>query len=246
MIEQYLELDSSAGSGLSKSQKKRMKRNNAKAKKADEQVAAAKRSQDVGPLNPLDEVKAGVLKRGHALNEVEEALEEMWNSQLAYDDVESVHNYLMLKAAAGRISSTSENTVETPMIHTAPSVETSSSSETAATESVNPVDVDPGVSIAPSESAEDVADVDELDAFAEDKEESLNNHNHSLPADSQSSKFDIVSNKESLNHVMTTLSGWVTETATLAQVCFLGNKYVGVVLNLFIYILNYFFTLHLD
>jgi hypothetical protein len=116
------------------------------------------------------------------------------------------------------------------MIHTAPSVETSSSSETAATESVDPVDVDPGV----SESAEDVADVDQVDAFVEeDKEESLNNHNHSLPADSRSSEFDIVSNNENLNHVMTALSGWVTETATLAQVCLLGNKYVGVVLNLF-------------
>jgi len=205
--------DSSAGSsGLSKSQKKRMKRNNAKARKADEQETGTKRSQDLGPLNPLDKVKAGLQTLGYSLSQIEKALEEMWDTQLPYDDVESVHNFLMMKAHVKR-------TVE-------PKVEIPKNMDTA----VNPIEAEALASQPASDFVEDdiAGKVHESDAFEkkdennqeeeEEEEDDVETTNQSQPPVTLASKLEIAANYEDLNQAISALSDWVTRSASSSEV----------------------------
>jgi len=207
---------SSAVSSLSKSQKKRLKRNNTKAKKADEQETARKKIPDMGPLNPLDKVRMVLKQRGFSLDEIDNALEEMWNSELVYDDVDAVQNYLILRADSGRASSQSNDNSKEPDLSTQ-SLESSysESASTEATESFKPMDETHGVSEAKSESVEIVGDT--LDASIKN-DRSASVTSHSEPMDTLSSKLDIVANYENLNDAIMALSEWVCKSATLAEV----------------------------
>lgn len=97
--------------GLSKSKKKRNKRNEAKARRqaeVEKQVAS-----DVivdKSLNPYDKLRANLVALGLQLKDIDQALEEMWNLQLQYDEVDAVLNFIHEKdtVKARAVTSTSD------------------------------------------------------------------------------------------------------------------------------------------
>lgn len=96
-------------SGLSKSQKKRMKRNAKKQK--DAQAKQPKKSTDgESLLNPHEKLRANLVSLGYPLAEIDEVLEEMWNLQLQYDEVESVLAYIQQRSSTQSTATSSATT----------------------------------------------------------------------------------------------------------------------------------------
>jgi len=78
---------------LTKSQKKRMKRQKALARKEEEKRKET--STTIDALNPFEKLCNDVVsKLGYDRSQVNTALDEMWNKQLDYSDFDTVVNYL--------------------------------------------------------------------------------------------------------------------------------------------------------
>lgn len=78
---------------LSKSQKKRMKRNKAKLRKEK----AASTEPVLNPLNTHDAMKAELQELGFELSDINQSIEEMWNKDLDYSDIHAVIVYMTAK-----------------------------------------------------------------------------------------------------------------------------------------------------
>jgi hypothetical protein len=134
--------ESTTNQPLSKSQKKRMKRNKNKAKTTGTNNAAGDEasvasSVQSGPghanpnenvavnntgvttaaqvasqLNPIDKMRSDILKKGFTFEEVEGVMNEMWEKELAYDEYDAVLSFLEAKASANDGSSGMEASID--------------------------------------------------------------------------------------------------------------------------------------
>jgi hypothetical protein len=77
---------------LTKSQKKRMKRNLAKTRKAEE--AAVRAATELDPFNAHDAMKIGLKNLGFELEEINKSIENMWNAGLDYSDINTVAAFI--------------------------------------------------------------------------------------------------------------------------------------------------------
>ena len=82
-----------------KSQKKRMKRNKAKTRPGSEQTEA-KTVEQLDPLNAHDALRIGLHKLGFKLALIDKAMEDMWNLDLDYSDINAVASYI---SAGGKV-----------------------------------------------------------------------------------------------------------------------------------------------
>ena len=82
-----------ASSALSKSKKKRMKRDKAKQRKEDQVVEPEHTIRDDG-LNTHDKLRSELVKLGFELADVDKAMEDMWNQQLDYTDFDAVLGFI--------------------------------------------------------------------------------------------------------------------------------------------------------
>ena len=78
---------------ISKSKKKRMKRAKAKQRKEQQEENNANRLPH-NSLNPLDVVRADLVKLGYELRFVDQAMDEMWTNELDYSDKDMVLAYI--------------------------------------------------------------------------------------------------------------------------------------------------------
>jgi hypothetical protein len=78
---------------MSKSKKKRMKRAKAKQRKEQQEENNAN-GLPHNSLNPLDVVRADIVKLGYELRFVDQAMDEMWTNQLDYSDKDTVLAYI--------------------------------------------------------------------------------------------------------------------------------------------------------
>ena len=104
-------------------QKKRMKRNAANKRKAAGQTTNATKVPHDDSINPNDMLRATLVTMGYQIEEINVALDEMWNLSLKYDEVDAVLNYLqerkptvapVLAAPPNVMSSRGSNDSEVP------------------------------------------------------------------------------------------------------------------------------------
>lgn len=82
---------------LTKSQKKRMKRNKAKAKKA--QNATQPQTVELDPLNAHDAMKIGLQDLGFDLPDINRKIDMMWEQGLDYSDINAVASFMTAEKA---------------------------------------------------------------------------------------------------------------------------------------------------
>lgn len=104
---------------LSKSQKKRMKRNKAKIRKAENDSTA---TPELDPFNAHDAMLIGLQKLGYDLADINRTIEEMWNNDLDYSDINNVVAYIEDSKAA--VASVAVPTDTTGVPTTTPKTET--------------------------------------------------------------------------------------------------------------------------
>ena len=82
---------------LTKSQKKRMKRNKAKARKA--QNAIESQPAELDPLNAHDAMKIGLQELGFELSDINKKIDMMWEQGLDYSDINAVASFMTAEKA---------------------------------------------------------------------------------------------------------------------------------------------------
>ena len=213
-------------SGLSKSQKKRMKRNASKKKKMSEIPDDS--------LNPSDRVRTALVKQGFELSFINEGLDEMWNEQLDYSDYDAALSYLRGKERWG----TSQPNLEVPTTVDEPAETSTESKEnrvpqkldsrsTASTDSSTqiPIPLNDGVKKIASQRlpSEDAA----LDAHpttipkAPPRHKKKKKNYKKQPEAPLNAKLEMVANHENLNDAIAALTEWVVKSATESEVRFI-------------------------
>ena len=207
---------------MSKSQKKRMKRKASEARKqaAETQSSPPPASEDT--LTPHAKLRADLVKLGFKLNEIDMAMDEMWNLQMRYDEFDSVLNYMQSKNETSEKEDITSNIV----VDVAAEIEVSAITETDTTISRNT----PSNKIISDDTAQHVADIntEELsektaalsmehapttgpECHIEEAESDV--QNHSLQPNGLSSRLDLVANHKDLAESLAALTEWVLKAA---------------------------------
>ena len=223
---------------MSKSQKKRLKRNKAKKRAEDEQQGGSPSSstkeqqqqqqqarQD--PLNPHAKLRHDLLSLGYSVEEIDNGMEEMWNLGMKYDELEAVTSFLEDKR---ELWANEVNVQSTTVV----------SEDVAATDIAEDVDEvvvaedlvleDEKEEVVTVEKDEDLsADTpndsrsqpDETTATPEDvtEEGSGEAESEAVPAMDLISKLEVVSDFENLQDALFALSEWVNKAAKSDEVC---------------------------
>jgi len=207
---------------MSKSQKKRMKRKASEARKqaAETQSSPPPASEDT--LTPHAKLRADLVKLGFKLNEIDMAMDEMWNLQMRYDEFDSVLNYMQSKNETSEKEDITSNIV----VDVAAEMEVSATTETDTTISRNT----PSNKIISDDTAQHVADIntEELsektaalsmehapttgpECHIEEAESDV--QNHSLQPNGLSTRLDLVANHKDLAESLAALTEWVLKAA---------------------------------
>lgn len=221
---------------LSKSQIKRKKRNAAKAKREAE-AEAAKAGKSVGgtstinsnkpasALNPHEKLRIAVQQKGYSSEDIDTALEEMWNLGLQYDELNAVLNFLDLKKAQKEADMEKDIAAKEATALVEPDsvsgiadpnennlVEEQSAENTSQTEQATTV---------PAPVKEDLTAAS-ASASAQDTMSEASNVNSEAPSETQpislSSKLAVVANFEVLYDAVFALAEWITKAAKSHEV----------------------------
>jgi len=211
--------------GLSKSQKKRLKRNAAKNRRAAEENAVIETLQN-DSINPNDFLRADLVRLGFKVGQIDQALEEMWNLQLKYDERDAVLNYLQERK-------TPEQTSEAVIVDQQPSKSEADTVSTSATA------LEPKATT----TEEEAKHVNDSTAAVEESVGELNVNNEALPLQKSQKeevsrqkkknknsrqptarpnaigmKLEMVANNDNLLDAMLALSEWVITAATPVEI----------------------------
>mmetsp|Transcript_461 Transcript_461/g.1401 ORF Transcript_461/g.1401 Transcript_461/m.1401 type:complete len:850 (-) Transcript_461:280-2829(-) len=214
---------------LTKSQKKRMKAKAAKVRReaaeaearerevaeAEERAVAAKAgglagtaaARQSGNLNPHERLRLSVMSRGFSAEEVTVAMDEMWELQLRYDEVDSVVSYLESKAVQGE--------ADTMVAVFSPDSATESTSPPTSAEALATEEV-PEETKAPEEEvpAPAPSPVAAASATTSSKSKgSLSGKKAKAQPMGLMAKLEMVSNYENLNDAVFALTEWATKAA---------------------------------
>eukprot|EP00565_Helicotheca_tamesis_P009403 CAMPEP_0185736194 /NCGR_PEP_ID=MMETSP1171-20130828/27194_1 /TAXON_ID=374046 /ORGANISM="Helicotheca tamensis, Strain CCMP826" /LENGTH=843 /DNA_ID=CAMNT_0028406727 /DNA_START=64 /DNA_END=2595 /DNA_ORIENTATION=+ len=228
---------------MSKSQKKRMKRKAATARKEamereqretgglpqlGQGTATSKSNGGTGAnLNPHVKLRSDLVSHGYSIDEVERAIDDMWNLQLPYDEFDSVLAYLEARKVQQEVDERADSEPDSSEL--APTAVGKSSRE------------DEDVSIPPSASVEKrtpeaavdetIPDDDDGNLVpTEEKSHAVDTHeseNGSAPAANLAkpnkvqppppmdfaSKLELLSNVDNITDAVTALSEWVSKAA---------------------------------
>lgn len=100
---------------LTKSQKKRLKRNKAKTRKAAaaaEEVTVVPATPVLDPLNSHDALRIGLQNLGFELSDIDRSIEEMWNLGLDYSDINDVATFMTNEKASAATSAAATSVVK--------------------------------------------------------------------------------------------------------------------------------------
>lgn len=228
---------------LTKSQKKRLKRNAAKNRKAQATAAAVPADDSI---NPNDLLRNNLVNMGYEMEEINVALDEMWNLSLKYDEVDSVLNYLQERKARSEAAAAArqhETAVERSVVNEDVKEEPDTDASTAA--SVTPIKtttVTPKTApVAPAPPADKptvgkkATKNASASASASASESTpamtgttgskgkrkgrrpMESAPSNVPANDLGSKLDTVANAENLLDAISALTQWVTKAATVQE-----------------------------
>lgn len=214
-------------SGLSKSQKKRMKQKASKAKReAEQKNQAANASNGAGnlannssaALNPHEKLCNDLVRKGYSLPEIENALEEMWNLGMQYDDFSAVLAYLEAKRAQKEADAEREAAAQVA----ADAVENASESTPASTAASGSVESDeleenPEAEKWEEQESEEASSVPESETAPAAPSSLSGSESQFQPLD-LASKLDVVAKFEILYDAVFALAEWVNKAAKPEQV----------------------------
>ena len=208
---------------LSKSKKKRMKQKASKAKRE-----AEKKNQKQNPtangtgkmivgstasLNPHEKLCYNLGQHGYTSIEIENALEEMWNLDMQYDDFQAALAFLESKKAQKEAEAEREMIAQV-VTETIENMEISNAQEDEVVEDSPPSE---------SSLAEAESNMENSSVPAPRFPPSVSGSESKSQSKSQtldlSSKLNLVANFEVLSDAIIALSEWVTKAATLNKVC---------------------------
>jgi len=196
---------------LSKSKKKRMKRNKAKAKRDAEPVkTTTDNSNTNAALNPHEKLCHALMQHGYAREEIEGALEEMWNFGMQYDSYSAARAYLEGKEAQKEADALREAIAE---------------KEAAIVELA-----EGGVAVTTTDAVWEGQTNAEFDSGSENitaAPSSVSESSSQPPANDLASKLDVVANFPVLYDAVFALSEWTTKAAKpheLMELCTLGRS----------------------
>jgi len=118
-----------------------MKRNAAKNRKAESIKASPVPPND--SINPNDILRANLVNMGYQTEEINAALDEMWNLSLQYDEVDSVLNYLQerkTRSASPPITNSITTNTNTTSTHSTPYQQEAPVQEAPSSEITNPTE----------------------------------------------------------------------------------------------------------
>eukprot|EP00559_Dactyliosolen_fragilissimus_P004101 CAMPEP_0184861892 /NCGR_PEP_ID=MMETSP0580-20130426/6473_1 /TAXON_ID=1118495 /ORGANISM="Dactyliosolen fragilissimus" /LENGTH=753 /DNA_ID=CAMNT_0027359551 /DNA_START=25 /DNA_END=2286 /DNA_ORIENTATION=- len=206
---------------LSKSQKKRMKRNAAKARKlAENKNDNDSISMSNDNLNPHDKLRARLLALGFQLSDIDVAMEDMWNFQLPYDDLDEVLAFMQQKektASQEPKESTTTNNGNIISNETVPENPSQSydSSENIASETYS----SEAKTMNNFEQEEDTSLQDEGKVIQQENiEKDKDIHDDSTEVMDIFSKLDIVAKHENLSGSIAALNEWVVNAAKSSEI----------------------------
>lgn len=210
---------------MSKSQKKRLKRNKAKKRAEDEQQGGSPSSstkeqqqqqqqarQD--PLNPHAKLRHDLLSLGYSVEEIDNGMEEMWNLGMKYDELEAATSFLEDKRElwANEVNVQATTVVSEDVAATAVAED---GDEVVVSEDL--VLEDEKEEVVTVEKDEDLSasQPDETTATPEDvnEEGSGEAESEAVPAMDLISKLEVVSDFENLQDALFALSEWVNKAA---------------------------------
>lgn len=225
--------------GLSKSQKKRLKRNASKKKNAQKISEIPDDS-----LNPTDRVRAALVKQGFELTFIDEGLDEMWNAQLDYSDYDAALVYLLEKKGRDDTAD-SQLDLEIPTsvdegVNTSIQPNVEASNEVEHQEEAIPTKTDSKSTASTASSLESATNKESstkeiVSERASPKDTTLyaqpvvtakkskssdgkkKKVHKNQPEASLHSKLEIVANHESLNDAITALTEWIVKSATKSE-----------------------------
>jgi len=212
MTEETKTVATKGNTTLSKSQKKRLKRNASKAKRLTEgssgppsSGSSKKKQQEQqrqDPLNPHAKLRQDLLSLGYSVEEIDPGMEEMWNLGMQYDELEVVVSYLEKKREQWEkevnLHSESVEEEDKPLITEEPEVV-----EEEETSSYSP----------------NVVDDEEEQQQPQGEGASDDIPQESEPEQTMdlSSRLDVVANFENLQDSLFALSEWVNKAANPSQ-----------------------------
>jgi len=229
---------------LSKSQKKRMKRNKSKLNK--EASDRTKNAHTDSTLNAHDAIRLALQNLGFSIDAIDKSIEDMWNLNLDYDDFNAVLKYMTTEQSSSRsIKKEEEPAVESGADHMeqenqldnrddqddhasvsfkiTPTVgddqdltETLTASSTGTFES-DQISRTPENTVAPSKEVK----VDNERSTNTNTEE--NKRNSAQQNLTLNSKLEMVANHTNLTHAIVALTQWVNKAATPFEISELWN-----------------------
>lgn len=237
---------------LTKSQKKRIKRNRAKKKREVE-----KEKTEITSLNPIEKLVNDVAKLGFARDEIDISLDEMWNKQLDYGDFDAVVEYIRNKNNGGMSSvevpvptvAVAENTINNESLEEMKT----NTSNSVVTSPISPFNSEVDLNFEPGTSSNDsINNVSTTNISPREmsspftntlqKAETLTEHVESNGCTPKSpvlfkkkvrikpvgisAKLEIVAQTDNLSDGIIAMSEWVTKAATVPEIkelCCIGT-----------------------
>ena len=219
---------SSNENGLSKSQKKRIKQKAAKLRREAQDVPASGiRPVKKGSLNSNTNLREDLNKMGYSYSEIDRTMEEMWNLQLQYDELETVLAFIRSR------NSEIETTNQTPNEETSmlPASSNQISSGESDSQTRNGI-----VSVSSSHSAKPAVEAVGID---NERGPGSKSSTRKIKLEEETpltlkERLSMVANHENLTDAIVALTEWITKAASPTQVSRkVFEKYIFRILNCF-------------
>lgn len=207
LITQSSKGDVTAAAKATKSQKRK------KSKKTAAAAAAAKKETEVSKtalmqgLNPHHQLRTKLLAEGFTEKQIDDAMEEMWSSNLAYDDFDAVCDFLR----GGEKEKDSRSQLSEQTTQSNPEEENTTTSTAASTVAA---------AMTPPSEGDFVLGFSPVEEEKEGDYDSNNSRNGSnTQAPSLAAKLEMVARYENLVDAAFALTEWTTKAAKPHEVC---------------------------